>query len=72
MEEVSKHNKQDDCWVVVGGEVLNVTDFLADHPGGVNAIMAYAGKDATENFNMFHPKDTIEEYAPEVKIGILK
>lgn len=52
--------------------MLDVTKFLPDHPGGVMAIMAYAGKDATENFNMFHPKGTIEDYAPEVKIGVLK
>lgn len=58
---MSKHNKEGDVWVVVNGEVLDVTNFLQDHPGGSNAILAYAGKDATENFNMFHPKDTVEE-----------
>lgn len=72
LEEVAKHSTQEDCWVAVNGEVLNVTSFLDDHPGGQNAILAYAGKDATENFNMFHPKDTVDEYAPEVKIGLLK
>lgn len=40
MEEVAKHTTEEDCWVVVNGEVLNVTKFLADHPGGVNAILA--------------------------------
>lgn len=40
MEEVAKHTTEEDCWVVVSGEVLDVTSFLADHPGGVNAIMA--------------------------------
>lgn len=40
LEEVAKHTTEQDCWVAVNGEVLNVTSFLADHPGGVNAIMA--------------------------------
>jgi len=71
MEEVSKHTTEEDCWCVVNGEVLNVSSFLNDHPGGVNAIMAYAGKDASETFAMFHPKDTIDEYAPHVRIGKL-
>lgn len=48
MEEVSKHNKENDCWVVVNGQVLDVTKFLNDHPGGKKAILLYAGKDATE------------------------
>ena len=26
--EVAKHNKEDDCWVIVNGQVLNATPFL--------------------------------------------
>jgi cytochrome b involved in lipid metabolism len=54
------------------GEVLDVTNFLSEHPGGKKVIMIYAGKDATEEFNMMHQKDVIEKYAPEVVIGRLK
>lgn len=71
MEEVAKHNKKDDVWVVVDGQVLDVTkasslfsgntylaerpvQFLPDHPGGEKAILLYAGRDATEEFNMLH------------------
>ena len=48
LAEVAKHNKDTDCWVVVNGQVLDATNFLADHPGGKKAIMIYAGRDATE------------------------
>ncbi|KAG8863347.1 hypothetical protein FRB96_008839 [Tulasnella sp. 330] len=72
MEEVAKHNKKDDCWVVVNGEVLDVTAFLPEHPGGEKAIMLYAGKDATEEFNMLHDPKVIPRYAPEAVIGTLK
>jgi succinate dehydrogenase/fumarate reductase flavoprotein subunit len=34
LADVAKHNKEDDCWVVVDGRVLDCTNFLADHPGG--------------------------------------
>ncbi|CAG8490859.1 33943_t:CDS:2 [Gigaspora margarita] len=64
-EEVAKHNKENDCWVIVNGEVLNVTDFLPDHPGGKKAILIYAGKDATEEFNMLHDKGVVAKYSPE-------
>jgi len=33
-------------------QVLDVTSFLSDHPGGELAILTFAGKDATEEFNM--------------------
>ncbi len=34
-------------------QVLDVTSFLGDHPGGELAILTFAGKDATEEFNMW-------------------
>jgi cytochrome b involved in lipid metabolism len=55
----------------VAGDVLNVTSFLPDHPGGELAIMTFAGKDATHEFNMIHPPDVIGKYAPDAVIGKL-
>jgi flavocytochrome c len=72
LEEVAKHDKKEDVWVVVNGEVLDVTDFLADHPGGEKAIMLYAGRDATEEFNMLHDPKVIPRYAPDSVIGKIK
>jgi len=69
MDEVAKHNTKTDCWVVVGGQVLDCTGFLSEHPGGELAIVTFAGKDATEEFNMIHPADVISKYAPDSVIG---
>ncbi|GJE95828.1 fumarate reductase [Phanerochaete sordida] len=71
-EDVAKHNKKDDCWVIVGEQVLDVTHFLPDHPGGEKAILLYAGRDATEEFNMLHDPKVIPRYAPDAVIGTLK
>jgi len=60
--DVAKHDKDSDCWVIIDGEVLDVTKFLEDHPGGKKAIMIYAGKDATEEFDMLHDRKVIEKY----------
>merc|ERR1711977_656776 len=48
MEEVAKHNKKEDLWVVVKGVVMDVSDWLDEHPGGPQAIMNFMGRDATE------------------------
>ncbi|KAG0252000.1 hypothetical protein DFQ27_008330 [Actinomortierella ambigua] len=69
--EVAKHNKEDDCWVIVNGQVLDVTKFLPDHPGGKKAVLIFAGRDATAEFNMLHKPDVVEKYAPESIIGVL-
>ncbi len=53
-EEVAKHNSEKDCWVVVNGQVLDVTHFLKDHPGGKKAILLFAGKDASEEFSILY------------------
>jgi len=33
-EEVAVHSCGDDAWIVVDGEVYDVTGFLQSHPGG--------------------------------------
>merc|ERR1719316_1203846 len=71
LEEVAKHSTKEDCWVAVNGQVLNVTNFLKDHPGGELAILTFAGKDASEEFNMIHPPDVIPKYAPDALVGPL-
>merc|ERR1712007_128811 len=72
LDEVAKHNTDKDCWVVVNGQVLDVTEFLNDHPGGKRAIMLYAGKDASEEFNMLHDPKVVKKYlAPKQILGNL-
>lgn len=47
--EVAKHNTAGDCWLIISGNVYNLTGFV-DHPGG-DAYVKYCGTDATEPFN---------------------
>jgi succinate dehydrogenase/fumarate reductase flavoprotein subunit len=72
MEEVAKHNTKEDLWVVVKGVVLDLTNWLDDHPGGPQALLNFMGRDATEEFEMLHDDEVIPKYAPSQVIGRVK
>ncbi|KAJ5721534.1 mitochondrial cytochrome b2 [Penicillium malachiteum] len=68
--EVAQHNSNKSCWVILYGKVYDVTDFVANHPGGAKVILRLAGKDATEEFDPVHPEGTLEEsLKPEALLG---
>ncbi|KAG9126364.1 Cytochrome b2, mitochondrial precursor [Ceratobasidium sp. 392] len=70
--EVQKHNKRDDCWIVIRGQVYNVTEFIPKHPGGDKPIVANAGKDVTEIFESIHAKGLLEKMLkPSQHVGTL-
>ena len=49
--EVAKHNSISDCWMVISNKVYNVSNYAIQHPGGVETIAAYCGKEATVAFD---------------------
>ncbi|NUN11355.1 hypothetical protein HUU53_01790 [Candidatus Micrarchaeota archaeon] len=56
IEEISLHNTQADCWLLIEGKVYNPPEnFASLHPGGT-AYLAFCGKDATQAFNQ-RPND---------------
>lgn len=49
-EEIRRHDKVGDAWVVLGGAVYNVSNFLKDHPGGNSIVLPHLGGDIEEVF----------------------
>jgi 4-hydroxysphinganine ceramide fatty acyl 2-hydroxylase len=45
--QIKKHNTKDSCWVIVNDKVYDITSFLADHPGGDEILLEFAGTDVT-------------------------
>ncbi|KAK1072698.1 hypothetical protein LTR48_009388, partial [Friedmanniomyces endolithicus] len=45
IDELRKHDKEDQPWFVVNGEVYDGTPFLEKHPGGAQSIVSAAGLD---------------------------
>jgi cytochrome b involved in lipid metabolism len=72
MNEVSNHDKKNDCWIIINNMVYDVTNFLDIHPGGKSMIMMVAGKDATEYFEELHNKNILDEVGKEYMIGELE
>jgi cytochrome b involved in lipid metabolism len=64
--ELAKHATYGDCWIVIKDQVVDVTTFLGEHPGGGDIIAEFAGRDATAAFNEIgHSKlatDMIQQY----------
>ncbi|KIW16075.1 hypothetical protein PV08_06126 [Exophiala spinifera] len=58
--EIQKHNNVGDIWIVVNGRVYDMTRFAPEHPGGVEIIYTYAGRDASEAYNEIHEPNLIQ------------
>lgn len=43
--EVEAHNSSKSCYITIGANIYDVTDFIESHPGGPELILEYAGKD---------------------------
>ena len=56
--DVRKHGTRDDAWVIVDGNVYDVTSWIPKHPGGDRILLAFAGRDCTDEFAAFHRPET--------------
>ncbi|KAJ9612447.1 hypothetical protein H2200_004044 [Cladophialophora chaetospira] len=64
VSEISSHNRDTDCWIVIDGQVWDITNFAPDHPGGPGIIYKYAGRDATQAYNEIHSLAIIKNNLP--------
>lgn len=72
MDDVAKHNSEQDCWLVIDNKVYDVTSFIPVHPGG-KEILEGCGKDATSLFQgeSEHQEKNAAMYLPKYLIGDL-
>ncbi|OPB44460.1 hypothetical protein A0O28_0027790 [Trichoderma guizhouense] len=71
-KEIELHNSAGDAWMVIHGEVYDVTNYIQSHPGGVDVLIEAAGTNASEAFdNAGHSDDAFDLMVP-LRIGKLK
>ncbi|KAJ3207964.1 Cytochrome b5 type B (outer mitochondrial membrane) [Dinochytrium kinnereticum] len=71
LDEISKHKSRKDCWMVVHGNVYDLTDFLDEHPGGEEVVLEQAGVDGTEAFEEIGHSDDARDMLKKYLIGKL-
>ena len=70
-EEVLKHQKEGDLWMIIDGDVYDATKFVDEHPGGEEVLQDVAGTDATDAFDDIGHSDEAREILSGMKIGKL-
>ncbi|XP_032894949.1 acyl-CoA 6-desaturase isoform X2 [Amblyraja radiata] len=71
-DEIEKHNSRTDQWLVIDRKVYNITNWALKHPGGIRVISHYAGEDATDAFQAFHPNLTfVRKFLKPLLLGEL-
>lgn len=69
-EELKAHRSEASCWVLLNGDVWDLTPFLMDHPGGPGVILEYAGRDATAFWESLHPPEVLSQLNAKLRIGV--
>ncbi|KAL2203580.1 hypothetical protein CC79DRAFT_1359670 [Sarocladium strictum] len=71
LEQVAGHNQPDDAWIVIRGEVFNVSSYFDEHPGGRMVLEEVAGTDATEDFEYLDHSNDARRIMRKFKVGDL-
>ncbi|XP_017127805.1 cytochrome b5 [Drosophila elegans] len=71
VSEVAQQNGKNGkpCWLIIKGNVYDVTKFLSEHPGGGEALLEYGGKDASKAFKQAGHSSDAEKDLKNFKIG---
>lgn len=61
MTQVKINNSASSCWSVINGNVYDLTNWIAAHPGGRSAILSLCGVDGTNAFTSQHSGESRPE-----------
>lgn len=69
--DLFQHTEPDDCWLLIGDSVYDLTDYASDHPGGGDLITDLCGTDGTKEYEMTHALSLMKTL-PETLLGTIE
>ncbi|MRG97864.1 cytochrome b5 domain-containing protein [Polyangium spumosum] len=60
--EVARHDRPEDCWLVIRGKVYDVSDYIAAHPAPPRTITEHCGEEST---TAFETKERGRSHSPQ-------
>jgi cytochrome b involved in lipid metabolism len=74
--EVARHGSKDDCWMLIAGQVYDLTTYVPQHPSDPTAFLPWCGKEATEAYRTKTEGRPHSPYADQLlakyRIGIVE
>ncbi|EFO61111.1 Flavohemoprotein B5+B5R [Giardia lamblia P15] len=71
-EEIASHASMDDAWMSYRGKVYDITHYIRYHPGGLQCMQEYMGKDMTHAADSVHKWVNVATMLRPLAIGTLK
>ncbi|KAL3779870.1 hypothetical protein ACHAWO_011080 [Cyclotella atomus] len=72
LAQISTHDTPTDLWLIYNNQVLDVTRWLAHHPGGEQTLLRFGGMDATDELRAFHDPAVLESKVKAFVVGQVK
>jgi len=69
LAELQENSKREKLYILLHGKVYNVTNFIDEHPGGDEVVLAEGGKDATEAFEDVGHSDEARALLADMLVG---
>lgn len=73
LAQVAQHASEDDCWMVIAGQVYDLTAYLPEHPSDPAVTLPWCGREASEAYRTKTKGRAHSPYAdrllPKYRIG---
>ncbi len=76
ISQVASHNRLEDCWMAIRGQVYDLTAYVPAHPASRRVLQPWCGTEATEGMETKGRARSHSDYAwgllEQYRIGILQ